>query len=125
MGFFSTKMSTLLRGGKQIKVESDDNIISRPFGKWIHLDKNLKDISPKGIYRGDEKEWNRCILQKPVKDFITNQEPNLTFGQRVGDWFGVCCACSQPAPQMDKYAMYQQEIKRTSKGKDIKKIGKM
>jgi hypothetical protein len=80
MGFYSTKMSTMLRGGKAVKIKSDDNLVSRPFGKWMHVDKNMKILSGKGIYRGDEREWNRLITPSSFKDFIKNEEPSLAFG---------------------------------------------
>jgi hypothetical protein len=77
----------------------------------MHLDKNMKYISKPGIYRGDERQWNRMVADMKIKDFLKNNEPHLSFGQRGGDWWGSCCRCSDPKPQLDQYAQYQLEIK--------------
>lgn len=38
IGFYSTALSGDLRGGKKMKLSSQDNVISRPFGKWVEFD---------------------------------------------------------------------------------------
>lgn len=110
IGFYSTKLSHEVRGGRPIEIGSSDNLVSRPFGKWMQLDKDMQEICPQGIYRGDEREWNRCVSKTEIEDFVENVEPALTGGQRFGDWLTGLFACTAPTPQMDHYANFQREI---------------
>ena len=41
----------------------------RPYGKWIKYSRDGTLINPAGLYRGDEKQWDRLVSKKPIKDF--------------------------------------------------------
>lgn len=53
-GFYSTIV------GQEIGEEDPK---ARPFGKWMHVNKDLVNLSPLGIYRGDEEVWDRVFLE--------------------------------------------------------------
>jgi len=53
---------------------------SRPYGKWATYQKDGKQIQKEGIYLGDNKQWNRCLKAKTIKDFYTNETPKLSIG---------------------------------------------
>lgn len=74
-GFYSTILSQRLRGGKKAQ---NSTIMSRPYGKWVEYSQDGFEIHTAGLYRGDEKEWDRLIKQQPITDFTENEEPVLT-----------------------------------------------
>ena len=66
----------------------------RPYGKWIKYSRDGTLINPAGLYRGDEKQWDRLVSKKPIKDFQYNEPPLLNFFQNFSDWFEGTCCCS-------------------------------
>jgi hypothetical protein len=57
------------------------------------------------------------VTQKTFMNFKQNEEPKLTFGQSMGDWFGSCC-CSSSA------SANSVEVEAKRRSKDARKIGK-
>ena len=45
----------------KIEKSADKAWVSRPYGKFSHYFKDGSFKSPDGLYRGDDKEWNKCV----------------------------------------------------------------
>lgn len=79
VGFWSVKMSLNGVSPHDLKPErmpSASSIISRPYGKWAHYSCDDDGcICPEGIYRGDNRQWNRMLYQRKIDGFETNVQP--------------------------------------------------
>ena len=68
--------------------------VSGPHGKWASYEKNGPIMNTEGIYITDEKQTAcKMIKALAIDDYIKNEEPRVSFGMRMGEFFGGCCVC--------------------------------
>ena len=71
VGFWSVRMCLGDRSPYDIKVQSQmpRTLISRPYGKWAHYNSEGEMVCPEGIYRGDQKQWNKIVREMKIDSF--------------------------------------------------------